>query len=62
MNKYQWAVLVGIMFIIIGILEFISSIGSLISNPSGGVDISGGVLIFVGLIIVGITKALHSVR
>jgi hypothetical protein len=62
MNKYQWAVLVGIIFIIIGILEFISSIGSLMSNPLGGVDISGGVLIFLGLVIVGIAKALHSVR
>jgi hypothetical protein len=62
MNKYQFAVLIGIMFIIIGILEFISSIGSLMSNPSGGVDISGGVVLFLGLIIVGIAKALHSVR
>jgi uncharacterized membrane protein HdeD (DUF308 family) len=62
MNKYQWAMLVGIIFIIIGILEFISSFGSFISNPSRGLDISGGVLIFLGLIIVGITKALHSVR
>jgi hypothetical protein len=49
--------LVGIIFIIIGILEFISSFGSFISNPSRGLDISGGVLIFLGLIIVGITKA-----
>ena len=62
MNKYQWAVLVGIIFIIIGILDFISGIGSLMSNPSGGVDISGVVLIFLGLIIVGITEARHSVR
>jgi hypothetical protein len=62
MNKFQWAVLVGIMFIIIGIVVFISSIGSLISNPSGGIDISGAVVIFLGLIIVGITEARHSVR
>jgi uncharacterized membrane protein YidH (DUF202 family) len=68
MNKYQWAVLIGIIFILIGILLFMGSIGGAMSNPFSTNSsmatwmATGAGLVVVGLIIIGIARALHSVR